>query len=155
MSMRRFGVLIMFALLLHACTGGESVIAVSDVRVSQPIAGSAQIALAFTNTGTADDELIDVSTPHAAFVEIHETVVTNGRAVMTKQDTVAITRGSTVTFRPGSLHLMLLVPDDTVTVGARIPFTLTFASHPPITVEATVVELLDLVAFGDELKAPR
>jgi copper(I)-binding protein len=150
--MRRLSVAVVVALLAVACSAGSPAITVSDVRVSTPIAGSAQIALAFTNAGTAADELLAVDTPDAAFVEIHETVVSDGRAVMVKRDTVPLGAGETVVFRPGSLHLMLLVPNDTVVPGARIPVTLTFKTHPPVTVDALVVDLLDLVAFGDDLE---
>jgi len=150
--MRRVGALIVVALLLAACSSGVPVLTTSEANVSSPIAGTAQIAVAFINTGTADDELLSVSSPLAAFIEIHETVVTDGRAVMTKRESVPLSRGATVLFRPGSLHLMLLVPDATVVTGARVPLTFTFATHPPITVTADVVDLLDLVTFADSLE---
>lgn len=150
--MPRLGVVLALAFALAACSGGEADVTASDGRVSTPIAGSAQIAIAVTNAGTADDELLNVSTPAAVFVEVHETVVTDGRATMMKRDTVALPAGETVVFRPGGLHLMLLVPDDTVVAGARVPLTLTFQSSPPLTIEAEVVDLLDLVAFGDGLQ---
>lgn len=150
--MRRLGAVLAFSLLLFACSNAQPELAVSAARISTPIAGSAQIALSITNSGSGDDELIEVSTPSAAFVEIHETTVTDGRAVMAKRDTVALPSRQTVLFRPGGLHLMLLVPDPSVVPGAQIPVTVTFRAHPPITLHAEVVDLLDLVAFGDELE---
>jgi len=149
--MRRLGVVLALAFALAACSNGEADVTSSEARISTPIAGSAQIALALTNLGTLDDELLVVSTQAAVFVEIHETVLADGRATMTKRDTVALPAGETVAFRPGGLHLMLLVPDDTVVIGARVPLTLTFKSSSPITIDAEVVDLLDLVAFGDGL----
>lgn len=150
--MRRVGLVLALMFALSACAGGQAQLATSDVRISTPIAGSAQIALAVSNTGTVDDALLSVSTPAAAFVEIHETVLADGRATMIKRDQVALPKGETVLFRPGGLHLMLLVPDETVRDGAVVSLTFTFATSQPITVDATVVDLLDLVAFGDGLQ---
>lgn len=149
--MRHSGVVVALVFALSACSDGEALLASSAARISTPIAGSAQIALAIVNTGTATDALVKVSTPAAAFVEIHETVLANGRATMTKRETVTLPPGESVLFRPGGLHLMLLVPDDTVIAGATVSLTLTFETSPPLTLNATVVDLLDLVAFGDSL----
>ena len=151
--MRRIVLMVVLAFAVIGCDAGEPALTLSDVKISSPIAGSAQIALRVANSGTGSDELVDVSSPHAAFVEVHETVITDGRAVMMKRDGVTFASGRTVVFRPGSLHLMMLVPDTTVVTGATIPVTFTFKTHPPITVDATVVELLDLVTFGDTLEA--
>lgn len=150
--MRRLGVVLALTFALAACSSGQADVTTSAARISTPIAGSAQIALSFTNAGTLDDELLTVSTPAAVFVEIHETVLADGRATMIKRDTVVLPASETVVFRPGGLHLMLLVPDDTVVKGARVPLTLTFKSSAPITIDAEVVDLLDLVAFGDGLQ---
>ena len=53
--------------------------------------------------------------------------------------------GSTVRFRPGELHLMVVVPDERVVVGGTFDVTLRFARSAPLTVTAEVVDLLDLV----------
>jgi periplasmic copper chaperone A len=87
---------------------------------------------------------VAAETPAAVDVEVHLTEITDGRATMVVLDEVAIPAGETVRFRPGSLHLMLVVPDETVAVGGTFDLTLRFDRSGEITVPVEVVDLLDL-----------
>jgi periplasmic copper chaperone A len=133
-----------------ACAGGgEPVLEVGSAQASEPVAGSAQLVLAVTNTGDADDTFLGATTPVALGVEIHRTEVLDGRATMTMLDEVVVPAGETVSFQPGGLHLMLVVPDASVRAGGTFEVTLRFARSGERTVPVRVVDLLDLVE-GDE-----
>ncbi|HSK22685.1 MAG TPA: copper chaperone PCu(A)C [Egicoccus sp.] len=132
------------AFAVSACSSGEPDLAVSAAQAGEPAAGSSQVVVAIRNDGTGDDTLVGAETPAAAAVEMHLTEVVDGRASMTQQDTVAIPAGETVRFQPGGLHLMLVVPDATVTVGGTFELTLHFERSGDRTVPVEVVSLLDL-----------
>lgn len=119
---------------------------VDGVQASGPVAGAAQLALTVTNRGDGDDRLLGADSDAALAVEIHRTVVEeDGRAFMRMLDDVVIPAGGPVTFRPGGLHLMLVVPDERVVVGGTFEVTLRFERTGPVTVTVPVVDLLDLV----------
>ncbi|MEX2324788.1 MAG: copper chaperone PCu(A)C [Nitriliruptoraceae bacterium] len=131
-------------LMIVGCSTGKPDLAVGAAQAAAPIAGASQLVVEITNTGDRDDTLVGAHTPAAMGVEIHLTEIVDGRAAMRQLDEVALPAGETVRFRPGGLHLMLVIPDDSVVVGASLPVTFSFASSADITVEAHVVELLDL-----------
>ena len=119
---------------------------VSAAQASAPVAGASQLVLSIENRGDGDDRLVGADTDAAIAVEVHRTVVEDdGRAVMRLLDDVALPAGSTVRFRPGELHLMVIVPDERVVVGGTFDVTLRFERSAPATVTADVVDLLDLV----------
>jgi periplasmic copper chaperone A len=132
-------------LLLGACgPDGDPSLTVSDAQAAVPLAGSSQVVLEITNTGDGDDRLVGVDTDAALGIELHETRIEDGFATMVDLDDVPLPAGETVRFRPGSLHLMMLGPQDEVVLGARFPITLRFDRSAPITVTAEVRDLLDL-----------
>jgi periplasmic copper chaperone A len=151
-SIRAVVAALLGATLLVACgDGGEPRLEIGEAQAAPPIAGSSQIVVDVTNTGEGDDRLVAATTPAALGVEVHETTIEDDRAVMRERDDVELPAGETVSFRPGHLHLMLVVPDQTVTVGASFDLTLEFDRSEPITVPVEVVELLELVDDPDEL----
>lgn len=127
-------------------TGGTPELHVSTAQASAPIAGASQLVVAIENRGDGDDRLVGADTDVAIAVEVHRTVVEDdGRAVMRLLEDVDLPAGETVRFRPGGLHLMVVVPDERVVVGGTFDVTLRFARSAPITITVEVVELLDLV----------
>jgi len=144
------------ALALVACgqSGTPDIRSGDEPRASAPVAGSSQILLDLHNAGDGDDVLLEASTPAALGVEFHLTSIDGGRASMDQLDEVEIPAGDTVHFRPGGLHLMMVVPDETVVGGGDLDLTLTFEHSEPMTVEVEVVDLLDLAeASFDETEA--
>ncbi|WP_165404124.1 copper chaperone PCu(A)C [Egicoccus halophilus] len=142
------------ALALSACAGGngDPELEISPAQAAEPAAGSSQVVVEITNGGTADDTLQRADTDAAAGVEVHLTEVEDGRASMTLQDEVDIPAGETVRFRPGGLHLMLVVPDATVTEGGTFDLTLHFERSGEVTIPVEVVSMLDLAenAFDED-----
>jgi periplasmic copper chaperone A len=134
------------ALVLVGCgaTGTPEIRLGDDAQAAEPVAGSSQIVLELRNAGDGDDVLVDATTPAALGVEFHLTSIDEGRASMGQLEDVAIPAGDTVRFRPGGLHLMLVVPDDTVAIGESFDLTLQFERSEPMTVPVEVVDLLDL-----------
>jgi periplasmic copper chaperone A len=135
------------AVLLAACGGGggtPQLEVVGEVQVATPVAGSSQVALSIANTGDGDDTLVGAETDAALGTEIHRTTVEDGGAVMETLDTLELPAGEEVTFRPGELHLMLVVPDATVEQGGTLQIVLEFERSDDLVVEAQVVDLLDL-----------
>lgn len=134
------------ALLLAACGGaGEPRIEVGDAQASRPIAGSSQIVVTIANEGDGDDELLGGETPAALAVELHRTIIEDGRATMVQLDGLEVPAGASVRFQPGDLHLMLVVPDETVVPGGTFELTLRFDRSGEVTVPVEVVDLLDLI----------
>jgi periplasmic copper chaperone A len=124
--------------------GGDPELVVGTAQAGEPAAGSSQVVVAITNDGDGDDLLVGADTPAALDVEVHLTEVIDGRATMSVLEEVALPAGETVRFRPGGLHLMLVVPDETVVVGGTFDLTLRFDRSGELTVPVEVVDLLDL-----------
>ena len=140
------------AVAAAGCAGpmGTPDLRLGPARASVPAAGVSQLVLAIENAGDGDDRLVTATTDRALAVELHETIVDDeGRAVMElRADGVDLPAGTTTRFRPGGLHLMLVVPDATVVLGGTLEVTLTFDRSPPVTVEVTVVPTVELLEDG-------
>jgi periplasmic copper chaperone A len=148
---RPLRVVAVLAGVLVACgSGGDPDLDVAPGQAAEPVAGSSQIVLTVTNRGDGDDRLLSAETPAALDVEVHLTEIEDGRATMAVLDEVAIPAGETVRFRPGGLHLMLVVPDETVAEGGTFELTLRFDRSGEITVPVEVVDLLDLTESGED-----
>ena len=87
----------------------------------------------------ADDRLIAVSSPISDTVEIHNHIEENGVMKMRKIDGVDLPSGESISFKPGSYHLMMF--------GANIPeaqddvaLTLTYETAPSVTIIVPIGE---------------
>jgi len=144
------------ALILTACSGATTAVEQADpdlrfsrAQASAPVAGASQLVVAIENRGDGADRLVGAESDAALAVEIHRTVIEDdGRVFMRMLEDVVLPAGETVRFRPGSLHLMVVVPDERVRAGGTFEVTLLFARSAPVTLEVEVVELLDLVEGG-------
>ncbi|MEX0869665.1 MAG: copper chaperone PCu(A)C, partial [Nitriliruptoraceae bacterium] len=67
---------------------------------------------------------------------------------MREHDSVAIPAGTSVAFRPGGLHLMLVVPDPTLREGDTFEVTFDFAHSDDRTITVEVVDFLELAESG-------
>lgn len=155
MSLRASWLLPLTLLLLAGCASGDPDLrVVGDPQAAVPTAGSSQVVITIANDGDGDDALVEVSTDAALGVEIHVTEIEDDRATMRELGSADLPAGRTTRFRPGGLHLMLIVPDDTVVEGGTFELTLHFDRSDDITVPVEVVPLLDLAddAFDDDLE---
>ncbi len=150
-------VLTLAAIVLGGCsasdrnlTDGVPDLHVSAARSSAPVAGASQLVVTIENRGDGHDRLIGADTDAALAVEIHRTVIEDdGRAFMRLLEDVVLPAGESVRFRPGGLHLMVVVPDERVRVGGTFEVTLRFERSAPLTLEVEVVDLLDLIERDD------
>jgi copper(I)-binding protein len=136
------------ALALTACAGpaGSPDLRPGPARASVPTAGVSLLVLDLTNVGDGDDRLVGAETDAALAVELHLTEVDGeGRAVMRRLDAILLPAGGTVRFRPGGPHLMLVVPDERVVLGATLAVTLRFERSEPVTLPVRVVPTVELL----------
>jgi periplasmic copper chaperone A len=134
-------------LVVSACGDtGDPDLEVGTARASERLGGASQVVVEVTNHGDGDDTMVDATTPAATGTEIHLTTIDDdGRATMDTIDDVEIPAGETVHFRPGGLHLMLTVPDESVVAGGTFELTLVFDRSGDLTVPVQVVENHELL----------
>lgn len=125
----------------------------AEVTVSQPwarasILASRPGAAYLTLSSDTNDRLLSASTPVAAQVMIHAAETdAGGVSRMMHLEMLDLPAGKTVTFFPGSMHLMLMGLADKLEEGASFPLTLTFEVTGDVTVE---VPVLGIAATGPE-----
>ena len=91
------------------------------------------------NRGKSPDRLVSASSPIAGKVEIHQTAVRDGVAIMRHvQDGLKIAPGRSVEFKPRSFHLMLFDLKQALKQGDTFPATLVFDKAGAIDVEFQV-----------------
>jgi hypothetical protein len=106
-------------------------------RATAPHASAAAVYVTIT-AGMAD-RLIGGSTPIAATVQVHDTVMDNGvMRMMPVPGGLLLPKGSKVTLAPGGYHLMLMTVKQQLQPGERFPLTLHFAYEPAVSVTVVV-----------------
>lgn len=139
--------------LLAGCSGSTASpaagITVTDAwaRSSSASASAGAAYATITNAGSAADALIGASSPAAATVEVHETVVMgspdpSGGGMMGMQPVarVEIPAGGSLQLKPGSYHVMLIGLVKDLKAGDTIDLTLKFERAGAVTVKAQVRE---------------
>jgi periplasmic copper chaperone A len=90
------------------------------------------------NDGGVADTLIGASTDVAKSADMHQTKVENNVAQMMPVAKVEIPAHSTLEFKPGGYHLMLMGLTKDLAAGQTVKLTLQFEKSGSITVDATV-----------------
>jgi len=128
-----------------ACSGSPSTptpaIVVSDAWIQ--VTGGSDLPAAgyFTidNRGGTDDTLLSASSPGATLVELHQTgPEMSGMIGMNAVASVTCSAHATVTFAPGSYHLMLSGLVAQLRTGDHLELDLVFARAGTIVVQAEV-----------------
>lgn len=97
------------AIGLAACQPKESLV-VAGAEYRPPL-GATDIGVAyFTITSAKADRIVAVGSPEADSVEIHASVINNGRSSMQRLESVGLPAGKPVEFTPGGMHLMVFSP---------------------------------------------
>lgn len=137
--------LILGAAALFAAGAAQAAVTVVGLSVtdawSRPAAqgGNGAGFLTIANTGKSADRLVSVSSPIAARVEMHESMVMDGKAMMhPRPGGAALPPGGKVEFKPGGWHLMLIGLKKPLKAGETFPATLTFQKGGKVTVNFTV-----------------
>ncbi|AFN74391.1 hypothetical protein MROS_1153 [Melioribacter roseus P3M-2] len=108
---------------------------------ARPAASGHNSALYMTisNTGDSEDTLYAAKSAAAQIVEIHETYKAGDDMMgMREVDHVEIAPESSVSFKPGGHHIMLIGATIDLKAGDTIKVDLFFRKNGKLTVEATV-----------------
>jgi copper(I)-binding protein len=97
--------------------------------------GNGAVYVTLDNTGRAADALVGAATDAARVVEVHETVVESGMAMMHPVAKVDLPAGKTVELKPGGYHLMLVDLRRALKPGDVVDVMLSFreAGNVPVT----------------------
>jgi periplasmic copper chaperone A len=122
---------------------------VGDLVIEHPVA-RATTAMAMTgagyfvimNNGTEDDRLVEIAANFPR-VMMHDTKTNDGIATMFHiEDGVAVPAGGTVTFEPGSKHVMFMgLNGDPFEIGEEIPATMNFEKAGELDIVFVVEEM--------------
>ncbi len=123
------------ALTLAALALGASAqeIKAGDLAIRAPVmravpAGVPNTAgyMTITNGGKKPDQLVSAACACARSVEVHQSHVMNGTAMMMAVPPLSIPAGGQVTFAPGGYHLMIIGLKGALTEGSVQAITLKF-----------------------------
>lgn len=98
------------------------------------------VYLTIDNHTAGAERLIDAETPVAGVVEIHETEISEDRAMMRRLDGLDIPVHGRIVLEPGGYHIMLIDIADDLNAGAQFPLTLIFESGLEYMVDVRVVD---------------
>jgi copper(I)-binding protein len=133
--------------LLAACSnepkpvpaGEQSAVTVADAVCRPTPVGRQMTGCYLTLKTGADDRLLSVATPVAERAQIHESKIESNMMMMHElKEGLPLPAGQTVELKPGGSHIMLLGVGTPLVAGQTVALTLTFASAPPVVVQAPV-----------------
>lgn len=122
----------------HSYQAGEVQIGHPWARATPGMSQNGAAYLTLENKGKAADRLMSASSPAADKVELHTHLNENGVMKMRQVESVTVEAGSSVAFKPGSYHIMLIGLHSPLKAGQRIPLTLVFEKSGQATVEVQV-----------------
>lgn len=94
-----------------------------------------------TNTGTEPDRIVAASSPLAARVEMHRSLMKNGMMTMEAVEALEVPAGGKLTLAPGGYHLMLLGLRQPLVAGQMLPLTLIFAHQGKVAIRLHIKAL--------------
>lgn len=123
--MTRIQMLLLTLLLIPAVALAERGLVISDAWSPEAPPGRMMAGfMELQNTGEDVIVLVDGESPLFGHVEIHTMIMDEGVMRMRRLDELAIEPGELVKLRPGGLHLMLIDPQQPLTLGDTIAITL-------------------------------
>lgn len=90
------------------------------------------------NAGAASDRLVKVAAAAAETVELHETRIEGGTAMMRPVSAIEIKPGARTELKPGGLHVMLIGLKQPLKEGGWLKLTLTFEKAGTIEIDALI-----------------
>ncbi|QKF53440.1 copper chaperone PCu(A)C [Pseudomonas graminis] len=113
-----------------ALLAGVSLTAAAQTRVEDPwvratVAGQPSSGAFMRITADTDSTLLNVTSPVAKDVQIHEMSMTNDVMRMGPVDAVPLPAGKTVALDPDGYHVMLMGLNGQIKQGDQVPLTLT------------------------------
>ena len=105
-------------------------------------------------TARADSKLVDVKSPAAGVVEIHEMAMVDNVMKMRQVPGVALPAGKAVELKPGGYHVMLMDLKAQVKEGDVVPFTLVFegkdGKRESVEIKATARPLANMSGMANK-----
>lgn len=120
--MKKFAVLS----LLLAALGAQAQVTVSQPWVRATVAQQKATGAFFQLNAAADSRLVEVRSPAAGVVEIHEMAMDGSVMKMRPVTGVELPAGQAVELKPGGFHVMLMDLKKPITAGEAVPLTLVF-----------------------------
>ena len=102
--------------------------------------GSAAYAI-IENTSAKADRLMEVSSPDADKVEIHESKMNGAIMSMSPIETVPVPARGTLDLKPGGVHVMIMGLTRPLKAGETLPLTFSFEFFGDVDVNAMVAPL--------------
>ena len=138
----RFTLAAVFATVFTIAPAFAQDITVVDAyaRSASPAAKTGAAFLVIENHSGQDDRLLDVASPAAKKVQLHNNV-DNGQGVMSMkhmQEGIALPEGGTITMQRGGEHVMFMGLTGPFEQGEMIPLTLTFEKAGEIEIDVPV-----------------
>ncbi|MDP1629786.1 MAG: copper chaperone PCu(A)C [Caulobacter sp.] len=137
--MKPFALAAALALMAVPVLAAPAAVQVSGAWARPAAQGGNGVGYATVTSQGPADKLTGASSPAAQRVEIHESMVMDGKAMMhAHPDGVAVPAGGVLAFKPGGLHLMLIGLKAPLKAGDHVAVTLTFQKAGKITVDFPV-----------------
>jgi periplasmic copper chaperone A len=126
-------------LALGGC-GSKGVEGVTEAQVSLPAVPGQPGAAYFTLTGgEKENRLMQVSSPQALKIELHESMAKGGMMSMTPiEGGVAVPAGGSVKFKPGGKHAMMFDINPAAKAGGTMKLSFTYSDGRVIEADAAV-----------------
>ena len=105
----------------------------------EPQGGNGAGYAVISNSGPKADKLTAATSPVAARIEIHESMIMSGQAMMhPRPGGLAIPAGGAASLKPGGFHLMMMGLKRPLKAGEQIPVTLMFKKAGKVEVRFAV-----------------
>jgi len=117
---------------------GQLAVTHAWARPTPPAVTVAAVYFAITNFGAKEDRLLNVTSPIAARVELHESRDARGVMRMRELTSVPCPAGATVVSEPGGLHVMLIGLNRPLMAGTAFPVALKFRDAGTLTLQVPV-----------------
>lgn len=127
---------------LAAGRAGDIVVKDAFARPAMKLFDAGAVFMQMHNTGTADDRLLAVETPHSRLPRIHDASHSHRELTTRPFTPLVLPAASHVALQPGGLHMMLLEFRGELVEGLELPLTLQFERagrldlvltlHPPV-----------------------
>jgi len=121
---------------------GDVTVQAAWTRATTPENRTAAVYFTISNIGKAQIDLIGVRTDRASIETLHQTTIDlNGIARMSAKPEQRIKPGSTISFEPGGLHVMLIDVEKPLIEGEILPLRLEFYDGDDLTVDVPILAL--------------
>ncbi len=125
--MKRVNVFIL-SFIFFTAQAGDQLPTVDNawLRAGPPNANMLAAYATLTNESDQDLTLVGADSDAFGMTEIHRTIEVDGVFKMREQKALPIASGESLTMAPGGLHIMLMMPQQSIEVGQTVEITLKY-----------------------------